>query len=91
MLRLGAGGHIHRKMGGGCSEFKAACEYQGLLQSCSFLGAKQRTPSPSLVAFYDTPGKVWPASIFFVALLAREIRASIMTISEKFSLKKHNN
>ena len=31
---------------------------------------KQRTPSPSLVTFYDTPGKVWAASIFFVALPA---------------------
>ena len=37
------------------------------------LGAKQRTPSPSSVAFYDMPGKVWAASIFFVPVLAREI------------------
>ena len=36
------------------------------------LGAKQRTPSPSSVAFYDMPGKVWAASIFFVPVLARE-------------------
>ena len=32
--------------------------------------AKQRTPSLSLVAFYDTPGKVWAERIFFVALPA---------------------
>ena len=30
------------------------------------LGAKQRTTSPLSVAFYDMPGKVWAASIFFV-------------------------
>ena len=35
------------------------------------LGTNQRTPSPSLVAFYDSPGKVWAAGIFFVALLAK--------------------
>ena len=38
------------------------------------LGAKQRTPSPSLVALYDMSlgfGKVWAACIFFAALLAR--------------------
>ena len=35
-------------------------------------GAKQRTPSPSSVAFYDMPGEVLAASIFFVPVLARE-------------------
>ena len=34
--------------------------------------AKQRTPSPSLVAFYDMPGKVWAVSVFFVALPAEQ-------------------
>ena len=34
------------------------------------LGAKQITPS--LVTFYDTLGKVWVTSIFFVPVLARE-------------------
>ena len=37
------------------------------------LGAKQRTTnSPSLVAIYDTPGKIWASSIFFVPVLALE-------------------
>ena len=36
------------------------------------LGVKQRTPSS--VAVYEMPGKVWVAGIFFVPMLARERR-----------------
>ena len=44
--------------GGGCWEFKD--RVYSIEDYCSpilCLGAKQRTPSPSLVAFYDSPGK----------------------------------
>ena len=47
-----------------------ACSIKDYCTPVLCLGAKQTTPSPSLVAFYDTPGKVWAASIFFVALPA---------------------
>ena len=46
---------------------RTACSIKDYCSPVLCLGAKQRTPSPSLVAFYDTPGKVWAASIFFVA------------------------
>ena len=39
------------------------------------LGGKQRTLSS--VAFYDTPAKVWSASIFFVPMLVRECSAVV--------------
>ena len=38
------------------------------------IGMNQKTPSPSLVAFYVTPGKLWATSIFFVALPAKPIK-----------------
>ena len=52
---------------------KTACSIKDYCSPVLCLGAKQKTPSPSLVAFYDTPGKVWAASIFFVALPAGHI------------------
>ena len=36
------------------------------------LESEERTPSPFLVAFYDMPGKVWAAGIFFVPVPARK-------------------
>ena len=35
------------------------------------LGAKQRTPSHSSVAFYDMPGKDWAVCVFFVPVHTR--------------------
>ena len=48
---------------------RTACSNEDYCSPILCLGAKQRTPSS--VAFYDLPGKVWAASIFFVVLLAK--------------------
>ena len=45
------------------------------------LGAKERTPSS--IAFYDMPGKpwkVWAASIFFVPVLAQELKECLRPV-----------
>ena len=72
---------------GGCGSYRTACSIKDYCSPvlCLVL-AKQRTPSPSPVAFYefyDMPGKVWAASIFFVPVLAREFSLSL---SLSFSL-----
>ena len=48
---------------------KTVCSIIDYCSPVLCLGANQKTPSPSLVAFYNTPEKVWAASIFFVACL----------------------
>ena len=58
---------------------RTACSYKDYCSPILCLGAKQRTPS--LVAFYDMPGKVWAAGIFFVSVLDREKKESIALIS----------
>ena len=50
---------------------RAACSFKDYYSPFICLGTKQRTPSPSLVAFYETSGKVWAVCIFCVALLAK--------------------
>ena len=45
-------------------------EYQRLMQFGSLPRDQGKKSSPSLVASYDTPGKGWPASIFFIPLFA---------------------
>ena len=48
-----------------------ACSIKDHCSLILYIGAKQGTSFLSLVAFYDTSGKVWAASKFFVALLAK--------------------
>ena len=45
---------------------RTACSNEDYCSPILCLGAKQRTPSPSSVAFYDMPGKVWAVCIFCV-------------------------
>ena len=50
---------------------RTACSIGDYCSPVLCLGTNQRTPFPSSVAFYDSSGTVWAASIFFVALLAK--------------------
>ena len=52
---------------------RTACSIKDYCSPVLCLGAKQRTPSPSLVAFYTTPGKVWAVCMFFVPVPAEQI------------------
>ena len=50
---------------------RTACSNEDYCSPILCFGAKQRTPSPSSVAFYDMPGKDWAACIFFVPVHTR--------------------
>ena len=64
-----------------CWSLRTVSEYQRLLQFDSFLFCvKQRTPSPSLVAFLDMPGKVWAVCIFFVPVHTRDASPHLLRI-----------
>ena len=50
---------------------RTACINKDYCGPIHCLGAKQRTPSPSLVAFYDMHGKDWAVCICFVPVHTR--------------------
>ena len=50
---------------------RTACSNEDYCSPILCLEAKQRTPSPSSVAFYDMPRKVWAVCIFFVSVHTR--------------------
>ena len=52
---------------------RTACSNEDYCSPILYLGAKQRTSSPSSVTFYDMPGKVWAVCIFFVPVHTRGI------------------
>ena len=56
---------------------RTACSIKDYCSPVLCLGAKQRTPSPSSVAFYDMPGKVWAVCIFFVPVHTRGMTLAI--------------
>ena len=55
-----------------------ACSNKDYCSPVLCLESEAKNPFPFLVAFYDTPGKVWAVCIFFVALLAGLIVSIIM-------------
>ena len=50
---------------------RTTCSNEDYCSPVLCLGAKQRTPSPSSVAFYDMPGKDWAVCIFFIPVHTR--------------------
>ena len=51
--------------------FVAACSKKDYCSPVFYLENEAKNPFPSLVAFNDSPGKVWAACIFFVPVHTR--------------------
>ena len=59
------------------------CSTEDYYSPILYLETKQRHPSPSLVAFYDAPGKIWAASILLSPCLLGILKRTLTVIRSK--------